>query len=149
MGPQVTAAILIFILLQKSSSPLQSDRSSPLLSIDINGQIDAWSGFGKIARQTISYSLRKWFKSYFPQGHLCWKSFNKQISYYIQIKTLKQNITMVLCCLFLINFYRVFFMLLKYEVFRCHFETPRWCPKKQVNYLQNDFMDFFGILEGD
>ena len=28
MGPQVTAAILIFILLQKSSSPLQSDRSS-------------------------------------------------------------------------------------------------------------------------
>ena len=32
MGPQVTAAILIFILLQKSSSPLQSDRSSPLLS---------------------------------------------------------------------------------------------------------------------
>ena len=32
MGPQVTAAILIFILLQKSSIPLQSDRSSPLLS---------------------------------------------------------------------------------------------------------------------
>ena len=32
MGPQVTAAIFIFILLQKSSSPLQSDRSSPLLS---------------------------------------------------------------------------------------------------------------------
>ena len=32
MGPQVTAAILIFILLQKSSNPLQSDRSSPLLS---------------------------------------------------------------------------------------------------------------------
>ena len=32
MGPQVTAAILIFILLQKSSSPLQSVRSSPLLS---------------------------------------------------------------------------------------------------------------------
>ena len=26
MGPQVTAAILNFILLQKSSSPLQSDR---------------------------------------------------------------------------------------------------------------------------
>ena len=32
MGPQVTAASFIFILLQKSSSPLLSDRSSPLLS---------------------------------------------------------------------------------------------------------------------
>ena len=32
MGPQVTAAILIFILIQKSSSPLQSDRSSLSLS---------------------------------------------------------------------------------------------------------------------
>ena len=36
MGPQVTAASFIFILLQKSSSPLLSDRSRPLLSNESN-----------------------------------------------------------------------------------------------------------------